>query len=184
MSAPSYGILKRLRGLPVEGVDVGAAVAILLKPPLRAPQVLLVKRAVNPSDPWSGDMAFPGGRRRPEDSDLRETVTRETREETGIDLGRYRFLGALEIAHSTAAPELGVLPFVILCDESPEITLNDELCSYLWAPIERLRRSRGKALVNQREVPSYHTGGEVVWGLTYRVLESLLRLMEETNPAS
>ena len=46
-----------------------AAVALLLRP-RDALEVLLIKRSVRESDPWSGHMALPGGRRDPGDSDL------------------------------------------------------------------------------------------------------------------
>ncbi len=172
--------VEKLRGVlkPVEDADAGAAVAILLKREERGLQVLLVKRATNPSDPWSGHMAFPGGRRRPEDRDLRETVIRETREETGIELRGCRFLGTLSVTTSSVAPELGVLPFVVLCNETPRITLNEELCSHFWVSLEHLRRSRGSALIQGVEVPAFLVNGEVVWGLTYRMLENLLGLLE------
>jgi len=171
--------LEKLRGLlnPIEDVDAGAAVAVLLRRDDEGLQVLLVKRSENPSDPWSGHMAFPGGRRRLEDRDLRETVVRETLEETGIDLDRYLFLGTLDVAFSNVASELGVISFVVLAEELPEIVLNEELCSYLWVHLEHLSLSKGMARVERREVPAYTVEGHVVWGLTYRMIENLLRLM-------
>lgn len=173
--------VKRLRETlrPVEGVDAGAAVALLLNQVGRDQQLLLVKRAINTSDPWSGDMALPGGRRHSQDGDLWETVVRETLEETGIDLRSCHLLGALDIAESHIAPRLGILPLVVLCNETPEISLKrGELSSYLWVEIERLRRSTGRVMVRDRDVPAYVVDGEVVWGLTHRIVESLLRLME------
>ena len=161
----------------VEDVDAGAAVAALISRGEEGLKVLLVKRSENPSDPWSGQMAFPGGRRRLEDHDLKETVVRETFEETGIDLDRYLFLGTLDVAFSKVAIGLGVLPFVVLADERPEIVLNEELCSHLWIPIDLLNLSKGNARVKHREVPAYTVKGHVVWGLTYRIVENLLGLM-------
>jgi len=178
-------LLEKLRGLlrHVEDADAGAAVAILLKREVRDLSLLLVKRAPNPSDPWSGDMAFPGGRRHSEDRYLWETVVRETMEETGIDLSGYLFLGTLDVAASFIAPELGVLPFVFVCDETPDIKLSGELCSYLWLPLEQLRGSKGMTRVHQDMVPAYIMKGEVVWGLTYRMLENLLRLLDRAAEA-
>jgi len=172
-------LIERLEGLlrPVEDSDVGAAVAILVRCEERDLRLLLVKRAESPSDPWSGDMAFPGGSRDPEDGDLCETAMRETMEETGVELCGYRFLGTLDVATSARAPMLEVIPFVFVCEETPEITLSDELCSYLWVSIEQLRQSRGVAQVHQGTVPAYIIDGEVVWGLTYRMLENLLQLL-------
>lgn len=176
-------LVEKLRGLlnPVGDAEAGAAVAVLLKLTEGGLQVLLVKRATSPSDPWSGDVAFPGGRRRLEDRDLKETVIRETREETGIDLRRCRFLGTLDVVASTVAPELGVLPFMVLCGGKLVVTLSEELSSYFWVLLEQLKRSRGMARVDGGEVFAYLVEGEVVWGLTYRMLENLLQLMEKTT---
>ena len=93
---------------PVEDTEAEAAVALLLKGEGRGLQILLVRRAIAPSDPWSGDMAFPGGRRHPEDRSLRETAIRETMEETGIDLCCHRLLGTMEVSTSTVTPELAI----------------------------------------------------------------------------
>jgi len=173
-------LIERLRGLlrPVGECDGGAAVSILLRFEGRDLKLLLVKRAENPSDPWSGDMAFPGGKRHAMDGDLWETVVRETLEETGVELCDCRFLGTLDIATSNVAPTLGVLPFVFFCEETPEIRLSGELVSYIWVSIEQLRRSKGIIPVKQGTAPAYGMEGEVVWGLTYRMLESLLHILD------
>jgi 8-oxo-dGTP diphosphatase len=172
---PIEKLKRRLNRL--EDVDAEAAVAALLMRGEEGLKVLLVKRSENPSDPWSGQMAFPGGRRRLEDHDLKDTVVRETFEETGIDLDRYLFLGTLDMAFSKVVKGLGVLPFVVLAEERPNIVLNEELCSYLWIPIDLLNLSKGSARMKQREVPAYTVEGHVVWGLTYRIIENLLGLM-------
>jgi 8-oxo-dGTP pyrophosphatase MutT (NUDIX family) len=163
------------------GVNAGAAVAVLLRRDVDDLRVLLVKRAVNPSDPWSGDIALPGGRPHPEDRGLRDTVIRETMEETGIDLRICDLLGTLDPVNSNVDPVMVVLPFVAVCDGVPAVTLSGELCSHFWVSIGELRHSRGMARVRQREVPAFLVNGEVVWGLTYRMLEKLLELIDEAS---
>jgi 8-oxo-dGTP pyrophosphatase MutT (NUDIX family) len=61
-----------------EKQDVHAAVVVLLRATNQDFQVLFVKRAENSGDPWSGQTALPGGKRDPEDRNLKETVVRET----------------------------------------------------------------------------------------------------------
>jgi len=155
----------------------GAAVAVLLKDDDGDLQVLLVKRATRLTDPWSGHMAFPGGRRSKRDADLRETVMRETVEETRIDLNECQFLGTLNSLNSNVVQEMCVLPFVFSCDKPPKITLNEELCAYYWVSLDELRKSKGWSMMDWGEVPSYLVAGEVVWGLTYRMLEQFFSLI-------
>jgi len=176
-------LIENLRGLlrPVGEWDGGAAVSVLLRFEGRDLKLLLVKRAENPSDPWSGDMAFPGGKRHAIDRDLWETVVRETMEETGIELCECLFLGTLDIATSNVAPTLGVLPFVFLCEETPEVELSGELVSYIWVSVEQLRRSKGITPVKQGTAPAYVMEGDVVWGLTYRMLENLLHILDRAT---
>jgi 8-oxo-dGTP pyrophosphatase MutT (NUDIX family) len=154
-----------------------AAVALLFRQGHGDLELLLVKRALIPSDPWSGDMAFPGGKRGPKDGDLMETALREVLEETGIDLRSGSYLGVMETVFSTVRPGMGVLPFVFLVDGEPRVRLNEELSSFMWVPLGKLNGSRGRALVKNLDVPVFHVDGEVVWGLTYRMLERLLEMV-------
>ena len=58
--------------------------------------LLFIRRAINPRDPWSGNVAFPGGKQDPDDGDDDErTAMRETQEEVGLDLHSWRRLGRL-----------------------------------------------------------------------------------------
>ena len=50
------------------------------------PEILFIKRAQNKRDKWSGNIAFPGGRRDPGDADDCAAAVRETWEEVGIDI--------------------------------------------------------------------------------------------------
>ena len=58
-----------------------AAVALVLRENAGDPEILLIRRAERKGDPWSGHMAFPGGREDARDESLLETALRETREE-------------------------------------------------------------------------------------------------------
>lgn len=180
---PSSDIIERLANAlrpPSEESDEAAeaAVALLLKPSGDDLRIFFVKRVENPADPWSGQMAFPGGKRDPQDQNLKQTVIRETFEETRINLhGNCRFLGALTPLRSTQRPEMRVLPFIILLEREPSIDLNEELEWYVWISAEELAQHKGQANLNFGEVPAFIIGDSVIWGLTYRILEKFFHLL-------
>lgn len=162
--------------------DADAAVALLLNHANEGFRILFVKRVENPVDPWSGQMAFPGGKRSSEDQSLRQTVVRETLEETNIDLlDRCRFLGVMTVLTSTQRPEMKVLPFVVLLEREPSIKLNKkELERFVWISMEELFRNEKTVKFDFGEFPAYVVGDNIVWGLTYRILQNFRKLETET----
>ncbi len=160
-----------------------AAVALLVKPADKDFEILLAKRTERRGDPWSGQMALPGGKREPQDRDLKATVTRETLEETGIDVSDASFLGVLGAGESVSKPGLVVLPFVILLEREPRITLSrDELDSYIWVPYRKLARCHGKATVPRvGEVYAFVVDCAFVWGITHDILVELFEALKAVN---
>ncbi|MBW2462435.1 MAG: CoA pyrophosphatase [Deltaproteobacteria bacterium] len=164
-----------------------AAVATVLRPGAAGPEVLLIRRAEHPEDPWSGHMAFPGGRKDPDDADLLATAVRETREELGLDLGAdAKLFGRLDDTEAIArARRIGMVisQFVFEVHEVPPLTPNREVAEALWAPIgPMITRSTAttKHFVHEGqnfELPSFDVEGRVVWGLTYYMLERLFSLL-------
>ena len=63
-----------------------AAVSLLLSENFQGTELLLIERAHQDGDPWSGQMAFPGGRRELQDETVLDTAIRETAEEIGVHL--------------------------------------------------------------------------------------------------
>jgi 8-oxo-dGTP pyrophosphatase MutT (NUDIX family) len=162
-----------------------AAVAVILTPaatPSTA-QVLLILRSLRAGDPWSGHMALPGGRRDPEDGDLRDTAVREVREEIGVELGGARLLGRLDELRPIrqSARLLAVRPFVFWLPAQPELQAGAEVAATLWVPLAQLRHSAGEADVEhaaqQLRVQAFLVEGRVIWGMTQRVLAGLLELL-------
>jgi 8-oxo-dGTP pyrophosphatase MutT (NUDIX family) len=159
-----------------------AAVAAVLHESAAGTELLFIERAEHPHDPWSGHMAFPGGRVDPGDASARHAAERETFEEVGLDLARAEFLGRLDDVEG-APPgfdSLVVSAFVYHLDPRTPPTPNHEVRDVLWVPV-------GHLLDASRRVPFYwpraqrerHYPGilvgeperHVVWGLTYRFLE-------------
>ena len=84
------------RILPLDQ-SVRAAVAVVLRAGEdRRPEVLFIKRAQHPGDPWSGHMAFPGGRIDLTDATIQSAAERETLEEVGLSLDAAESLGRLD----------------------------------------------------------------------------------------
>ncbi len=167
-----------------------AAVGMLLKPHERDLHVLFIHRAHHPLDPWSGHMAFPGGRQDPEDPDLRMTVHRETREEVGIDLDQHgEYLGRLTELQAMARGRpinMVVSPFVYLV--SPEVSPEPdpvEVQDTIWVPLSFMQQKDVERIVSRPmpdgsaiEVPALEYGGKTIWGLTYRVVRGFLELID------
>jgi 8-oxo-dGTP pyrophosphatase MutT (NUDIX family) len=164
----------------LEETQAVATVTLLLREVEDGFRLLVVKRVENPRDPWSGQMALPGGRREAKDKNLRETAIRETLEETGIDLlNDGCFLGVLEIARSAVRPGMTVLPFVVLLHNEPEIRLSsEELERYIWITPEQLIENRGSTRFSFGTFPAFIIGPNVIWGLTYMILTTFLQLIK------
>jgi 8-oxo-dGTP pyrophosphatase MutT (NUDIX family) len=163
-----------------------SAVATMLRDAERGPEVLLIRRAERPDDPWSGHMAFPGGRRDPSDATLLRTAERETMEELGFlpsEVGRV--IGRLDDVDAIArGRRVGMLvrPYVYVLEHEPVLRPNEEVAEAIWAPIGPMLSGEVDTVRpylldgRQIELPAYDLEGRIVWGLTYHMLQGLLRL--------
>ena len=170
-----------------------AAVAMVLREEPSGPEVLFIERAEREGDPWSGHMAFPGGRFDPTDSDLRHAAVRETFEEVGLDLAGAEPLGRLDDLQghrSTGVPSIMIAAFVYHLPETLSLALNHEVQDVLWFPLEGLHEAWrhvehpwGEKV--GRSMPGIEVGQpgrHVVWGLTYRFLEVFFEVVGRPLP--
>ena len=166
-------------GLPV------AAVAVIINPNIEGTSFLLIRRSERANDPWSGQIAFPGGRKSSTDRSLQETAIRETEEEVGIRLNDHAFLGQLPIV-TARTRRMRVLPTVFELTSPVSIRINAEVSEAFWVPSSELE----KLEIQNREVrveggtltvPSYEYNGRVIWGLTFRILNILLDRVTPDN---
>ncbi|OIO07934.1 MAG: hypothetical protein AUJ52_09205 [Elusimicrobia bacterium CG1_02_63_36] len=183
-------IRSRLALIPARDEDAEGAyeagVALLIAP---GPQILLIRRAEHPADPWSGQIAFPGGGREACDSDLLATAIRETAEETGVTLSTGSLLGRLDDfrPRRPSLPDVLIRPFVFGLDAAVQTSFSNEVQYCLWTPLRRLTGSRGEREIEIRgsllKTPSCLAGdGEVVWGITYRILSELFEKLGPVFP--
>jgi len=167
-----------------------AAVALLLRIAGGEVELLLIRRAEREGDPWSGHMALPGGRWQRGDGNLATTAARETREEVGIDLWRHgRRLGELdELApRSARIPSIVVSPFVYHVAAGVEPHPNHEVQEALWVRVDELLHPDAAieylhdlADGNTLAFPAYDARGQVVWGMTHRILAGFLELYAQS----
>ncbi len=164
--------------------EKAAAVAALFRERPEGLEVLFIRRSEREGDPWSGHMAFPGGRREPSDADLLATAIRETEEEIGVDLTRAgELIGVLDDQDATgrgSATALPTRPFVFELYGEVQMSLSSEVSEVLWTPVRPLlqgerRTTKAVSYKGQEYVlPAWDVEGRVVWGLTFRMLSSLL----------
>ena len=151
-------------------------------------EVLLIKRAEYQSDPWSGHVALPGGRMEPQDATLADTAARETHEEIGIDVRTVgTFLGTLDEVHprTPVLPPVVVRPFVVAIEQDVQPVPSHEVADVFWVSLESMRAPDAWRLTTiqvrgvERSVMCFRHGEHIVWGLTERVLQSLLVLLRD-----
>ena len=166
-----------------------AAVAIVLcECESSSREVLLIRRAVHHLDPWSGHMAFPGGRQEPEDATLEETARRETLEELGLQLDSSMLLGRLSDVHAGRhrTHSMSVSPFIYSIPPNSRnlpLRLSEEVAAAHWLPLRDLLNAENICAYcptepSQRPLyPSFQLNGCTIWGLTYRMLCNFARIM-------
>ena len=174
------GYTARVEDAP-EALPAAVALIVIERNGLEA---LFIKRAARVGDPWSGQVALPGGRYEPEDGDLLHTAIRETREETGVDLSGAERLGVLDDLYprTPTLPPVRVRPFVFTIAAAPPLVASDEVERAFWIPLARLAepgvRRDVKLIVRgePRIFPAYDLGDDVIWGMTERILTPFLTL--------
>ena len=117
-------------------------------------------------------------KRNSNDGNLKNTVIRETLEETGIDLRKYcRFLGIMKFFRSVQKPEMKIVPFVFFQEKKQKIKLNDELVEYFWISLEDIQKNKGVIEFQSKDYPAYIIDHNKIWGLTFRILQKLLLIL-------
>ena len=170
-----------------------AAVAIVLRDGDHGPDVLFIERATREGDPWSGHMAFPGGRMDDEDRDARAVAERETEEEVGVDLRRAEILGRIDDleGHHAAASKMVISAFTYYVEQPGPLVLQDgEVREAFWFPLRSLRDPelhvdypmRRFGLGNYPGILVGRPERHIVWGLTYKFLEVLLSVVGHPLP--
>ena len=138
--------------------------------------IVLVKRKQRTGDPWSGDIAFPGGHVKDEETPL-EGVLREIQEEVSLKLSPESVILAMKPTFSMKMPEMPVYPFVIRAESFDGIDAGPEISEVRVVRLSDRRDSQNPL----NGMPAYDFHGWIVWGLTYRILREYISLRENSG---
>ncbi|MBI1266235.1 MAG: NUDIX domain-containing protein [Cryomorphaceae bacterium] len=162
------------------------AVMMLLHRNVRGWSTVLIERN-SYEGVHSAQMAFPGGKRDPEDRDLMDTALRETHEEIGVHGDDIEVLG--ELSEIFIPPSKFVVrPFVGVL-KSPPVFIPDprEVADVFSWPIESLLHQNAikdaTVIVGgdnvKLKVKAFKAGGRVVWGATAMMLSEFRHMLQK-----
>ncbi len=163
----------------------GAAVTILLRDGLSEVEILLIERTERPTDPASGQVAFPGGRVEDSDGSLVVTALRELQEEVGLT--ESDLAGPPHYVTTENAIRFGIRVAIFAAalgpgGHRPTVLSVEEVAHVFWLPRSALgltrpvHRETGWGLV---KVPATVYEGHILWGFTRRVVREFFGLSTE-----
>jgi 8-oxo-dGTP pyrophosphatase MutT (NUDIX family) len=148
-------------------------------------EILFIERATDVRDPWSGHLAFPGGKVE-QGEQARQAAERETREEIGLVLESELYLGRM-------ADIIGAnLPVRVSCFAYAAVStainpvVNREVRDVFWARLSDIRDPERHQMATvgfsgrSLEVPAIilpQPDKPVLWGITYRLVMQFLEII-------
>lgn len=172
----------------VDGRRTRAAVAMIMRELPGDLEILFIERATDVRDPWSGHLAFPGGKVE-QGEQARQAAERETREEIGLVLESELYLGRM-------ADIIGAnLPVRVSCFAYAAVStainpvVNREVRDVFWARLSDIRDPERHQMATvgfsgrSLEVPAIilpQPDKPVLWGITYRLVMQFLEIIH--NP--
>ncbi len=164
-----------------------ASVAMILHQGADDLEILFIQRAAHELDPWSGHIAFPGGKLEEGEREC-QAARRETYEEIGIDLEQERYLGRLSDIFGANLPVRVSCCLFGVDRERFHPVLNEEVRDLFWVSLSDLRDPErhlqsSVAFEEKRfEVPAIRfpiDDKPVLWGITYRLVMQFLYLLDD-----
>jgi 8-oxo-dGTP pyrophosphatase MutT (NUDIX family) len=171
------------------------AVALILAHGQHELEACFIRRSEQTGDPWSGQVALPGGRAEATDISASAVAERETYEEVGLKLKPVQRIGALP-THAIRT-NMTLSPFIYyfqtIQDEEPPqqvATARDlkEVASVFWVPLSHMFTSKNTATLDypQSGIPTTFPGiqfeDHIIWGLTLSVLKTFAQLVDQPLP--
>lgn len=169
----------------VTGPRTRAAVAMIMRALPGDLEILFIERATDARDPWSGHLAFPGGKVE-QGEQARQAAERETREEIGLVLESERYLGRMsDIVGANLPVRVSCFAYAAVTTEIHPV-VSPEVRDVFWVRLSDIRDPErhqvatvgfsGRSLV----VPAIilpQPDKPVLWGLTYRLVMQFLEII-------
>lgn len=158
-----------------------AVIALLYPGPQQQAQMLFILRKSYDGH-HSGQIAFPGGKKEPEDLSLRETALRETFEEVGVKPNEIEIVKKLSEVFIPVSNYL-VQPYLAVAQQTPlfikdpvevEEILEFDLGKILNNPLVKLQKN----YFNQPyEIYAFQIDSYQIWGATAMILAEVRSLL-------
>ena len=171
----------------VEGRRARAAVAMIVRELPGDLEILFIERASDVRDPWSGHLAFPGGKVESGEQ-ARQAAERETREEIGLALESERYLGRMsDIVGANLPVRVSCFAYAAMSTAIHPV-VNREVRDVFWARLSDIRDPERHRMVTvgfsgrSLEVPAIilpQPDKPVLWGITYRLVMQFLEIIHE-----
>ncbi|MGI9319688.1 MAG: NUDIX hydrolase [bacterium] len=168
-----------------------ASVALILSAFGGETQVLFIQRATSKKDPWSGQIAFPGGGEEDLDLSLEQTAIRESLEEVGVPLKQHMIIGRLDDLQGSSrnrSLNLAISCFVFRIEQEISLVPNYEVADVFWTPLGVLQNPVNRFAYHTEyrtePFPAIRLGQgssgqqRVLWGLTYRFIQCFFDVLE------
>lgn len=162
-----------------------ASVALILRETPGDLEILFIERARDDRDPWSGHLAFPGGKVE-QGEHARQAAERETIEEVGLDLGPELYLGRMsDIIGANLPVRVSCFAYGIKSETVPPV-VSPEVRDVFWVRISDLLKPESNQMVSvgfsgtSLKVPAIvmpQPGKPVLWGLTYRLVKQFMGII-------
>ena len=175
--------------VPPELLSDNAREAAVLIPFVRvenAWHILYIRRTQYEGDRHSGQVAFAGGKRDPQDVDLVATVLREAEEEIGIAASDVNLLGS--ISHHHTISEFQVTPFIAEMYWPYPLKLDEvEVARAFTLPLNWLAEKSNYRTEDRLHPESSRPwpvvyfdtyDGELLWGATARMTLTLIDVLK------
>jgi 8-oxo-dGTP pyrophosphatase MutT (NUDIX family) len=169
----------------VEGRRTRAAVAMIMRELSDDLEILFIERATDVRDPWSGHLAFPGGKVE-QGEQARQAAERETREEIGLVLESERYLGRMsDIVGANLPVRVSCFAYAAVSTAINPV-VSTEVRDVFWVRLSDIRDPGRHQMATvgfsgrSLEVPSIilpQPDKPVLWGITYRLVMQFLDII-------